>query len=298
MGLSEHLEKLHYLHRLGSYRSLKEAAPKLGISQAGLSKSLILLEEAVGTQLLVRSTRGIAFTQAGILLRTFAAELFAKVHQVEGELRRGSDPVVRRTVRLGTYDSIAVYFLPDLLSFLTEAHRGIQFDVHVDKSSRLQKMLHEDKLDIAIGVGIATTSPDVRILPLFNDLYGFYAKAGTVAKVTRQTPLLFSPFASDANGTTCEDYLRKALVRRRTIRNENFETLKSLTISGLGIGVLPQNVALPEIRKGNLVQTEVRGLPRTFGEHQITLGYSSQGAADLDWVREDMVRIARTWSPS
>ena len=298
MALSEHLEKLHHFHRLGSYRSLKEAAPKLGISQAGLSKSLILLEEAVGTQLLVRSTRGIAFTQAGVLLRTFAAELFAKVHQVEGELRRGSEPVVRRTVRLGTYDSIAVYFLPDLLSFLIEAHRGIQFDVHVDKSSQLQKMLHEGELDIAIGVGLATASPDVRTLPLFNDLYGFYVKAGAIAKVTRQTPLLFSPFASDGSGRTCEDYLSKALVRRRAIRNENFETLKSLTISGLGMGVLPQNVALPEIRKGNLIQTEVRGLPRTFGEHRITLGYSNRGADELDRVREDMVRIARTWSPT
>ena len=297
MNLFEHLEKLRHFHRLRPYKSFKEASRKIGISQAGISKSVAALEEVLCTKLIIRSTRGISLTQSGHILMDFAVDLFDRVLLVEGQIRkREISQVVNRKMMIGTYDSIAVYFLPELISYLSQVYPRFEFDITIDHSAKLQDFLLNGKLDIAIGVNLSSTHKEVVIESLFTDFYGFFVRPSALSSISLHTPILFHPHAQDASGKSCQQYLQRVLRHRRTIKNENFETIKSLTLSGIGIGVLPQNVALPEVKQGKLIQCEIYGFPKLFGSHQIRLGYMKQKHRDFDQVIEDVLRVARSWT--
>lgn len=65
-------------------RSISAAACQLGISQPALSESIARLERELGFPLLIRTSRGIEFTQAGAALAKYGRALAA---DVESELR-------------------------------------------------------------------------------------------------------------------------------------------------------------------------------------------------------------------
>jgi DNA-binding transcriptional LysR family regulator len=55
------------------------AAVRLGISKSMVSRQLVRLETELGVQLLTRSTRGAALTEAGAMFRDHAARVCAEV---------------------------------------------------------------------------------------------------------------------------------------------------------------------------------------------------------------------------
>lgn len=298
MSLAEHLEKIRYFHRLSNYRSLREGAAAMGISQAGLSKSIAALEDVLGVRLFVRSRDGLVLTKEGREVLVSSSKILGETAALETRLRSLSVASAPSVLRIGMYDSIAVYFFSELKAYLGTLYPQVDLQMTVDTSSALSSLVMNGELDLAIGVNLdRNLNTSVEFFTLFDDHYSFYVS--NRHDLDPQTlPFLIHARADDSFGKTVNTYLSPILKKRGVHRVFNFETLKTLTLQGIGIGVLPTQVAKPLVKLGTLVTIEVPKTKHLFGQHKIGFLATRRFLKSHRPFTDDIYRLGDRWSKS
>jgi DNA-binding transcriptional LysR family regulator len=295
MSLIEHLEKLRHFNRLSDFSSISEAARAMGISQAGLSKSVANLESILDTSLFVRSSKGLLLTPEGEILLKASRKILSDANAAEVTLQRLKASKVPKSVRLGMYDSIAIYFFQDLSKYLKEIYIDVSLSLLVDQSSALADAVVADRIDLAIGVNLVTRrQKGFEYFFLFHDFYSFYISATLQNDLQNQTSLLIFPEASDLNHVTVEEHL-SGLTSHVVHRIRNFETLKALVVQGLGIGILPTRVAMPLVQQKLLAPTRIPKAKTLFAQHEIGFIVADKFLARHRDFALDLVRLGQRW---
>ncbi len=266
------------------------------ISQAGLSKSISSLEAALGVKLFVRSRQGLSLTKEGIEVMGVAKVIMKEAQELEIRLSAMKTVASPDRLRIGMYDSVAVYFFPELANYLAVAHPRLTVELTVDTSSSLSAAILAGGLDLAVAANLGNhVRPGLEYLELFEDHYSFYVSV-TVGSDFSKLPLLIHPKAADSMGRTVEDHLAASFRRSRFHRVHNFETLKILTSQGLGIGVLPTQVARPLLKKNVLINAAVEKHRLHFGLHSIGLMVSKKFIQSYGDFSADIYRLGVRWS--
>jgi LysR family transcriptional activator of glutamate synthase operon len=94
------LRQLRYLDAVARRRSFTQAALDLHIAQSALSQQVGRLERELGVELLRRTTRRVAVTEAGELVLARARRALAEADAVRADLD-ALDGLARGTLRLG-----------------------------------------------------------------------------------------------------------------------------------------------------------------------------------------------------
>ena len=129
--------------------SFTQAAKQLGLSKSAISRRLSDLEERLGTQLILRTTRSLSLTEAGEALFQRAVGLLADWNEAEADTASESCALAGR-IRLAAPLSFGVEYLgPAILDFL-ERHPDLTFDI--DFSDRHIDLISEG-IDVAIRIG-------------------------------------------------------------------------------------------------------------------------------------------------
>lgn len=296
MALMEHLEKLRHFHKVAQHKSISEAAEGMGISQAGLSKSIAALEGVLGAALFLRSNQGLILTKEGELTLSAAKKILSEAYSLELNLRSLHAIKIPEKLRIGMYDSIAVYFFGDLISYLKTIYSGVQIELLVDTSANLVEAVKSDEVDLCIGVNFnARRVRKSEFFLLFEDSYSFYlsAKAETF---NASAPLILHPNAKDMDGISTEEHLRPLIARNGAHQVFNFETLKTLTAQGLGIGVLPNQVAKPLLAQRQLNQVQMPGVKNSFGRHNIGFLAAERFLLRHRDFANDIFRLGERWA--
>ena len=124
-----------------------EAAQRLDMLPSALGRNIRLLEEALGTRLFTRSTRRVALTENGVLLREEARKLLAHADAIMLQFRQNP----RRTqplLRVGTIDSAAIGLLPGLLQLFRQKFPDVEIQLFEDKTVHLLPKLKSGRLDL------------------------------------------------------------------------------------------------------------------------------------------------------
>lgn len=129
--------------------SLTSAADELGYTQSGLTHMMNSLEEELGIGLLVRNKSGVRLSAAGTELLPRLHAFVESAEQLEKEARRlqnndGS------TLRLGTYSSIALHWLPEILTRYRVTCPDVQVSLNMNGISDLFNAVRNDELDCAM----------------------------------------------------------------------------------------------------------------------------------------------------
>jgi DNA-binding transcriptional LysR family regulator len=127
--------------------SIAEAARAMNVSQPAMSKRLKNLEAVVGTELFVRSTRGVRLTAAGTQLYAVARRLLLSADTVH-ELITSSHTAV--PVRLGASPTSTESRLPPVLSELARGETPIVVELITANSSVIRELVVEGRCDIGI----------------------------------------------------------------------------------------------------------------------------------------------------
>src|SRR4051812_8184466 len=101
---------LTYFVEAATVLNLSRAAERLGISQPSLSLAIQRLEHAIGTELMLRSKKGVTLTQAGKLLLAHSRELLQKWESIKGRARASAQEV-SGAYTIGAHVSVALYSL-------------------------------------------------------------------------------------------------------------------------------------------------------------------------------------------
>lgn len=229
--------------------TIAAAAEREHIAAAAVSKRLTEIESLLGTQLLLRTNKGVEPTAAGVALLALARRALHELDQIPVQMQSYASGV-RGLVRVSASMSAITQFLPaDIQSFLAKyPHVQVQLEERI--SPAVTRAVAENAADL----GIFTTAPhDPQLETLA------YRHDRLVLCTPRNHALAAHDEASFANvvdeeivamhtGSAIGVLLARAagaVERSLRVRMQvtSFDALCMMIHCGLGVGVLPESVA-------------------------------------------------------
>ncbi|MFZ2315641.1 MAG: LysR family transcriptional regulator [Gammaproteobacteria bacterium] len=230
---------LSYFVELSSTLNFSRASERIGISQPSLSVAIKRLEQAIGTELFIRSKNGVTLTQAGKRLLSHTKQLLQLWDSVKTE-SLASHFEVQGNFTFGCHQSVALHMLPAFLPELLRKYPKLEIQLKHDLS---RKML-EGIINLSIDIGIIVNPikhPDLVIHKLYTDKVTFWQSTKkTVSRDQTEQAIICDP-----NMTQTEWLLKKIskTTMPRLITSSSLEVIASLTANQAGIGILPASVA-------------------------------------------------------
>jgi LysR family hydrogen peroxide-inducible transcriptional activator len=145
----------------------RDAAAGIGMSQPALSGAVSALEEALGVQLLERTTRKVLLSPAGERLAVRARAVLEAVGALMDEAAAVRAPFTG-VLRLGVIPTVAPYLLPTVLKLVHERYPELDLQVHEEQTSSLLEGLGAGRLDLLL-LAVPLGVPGVTELPLFDE---------------------------------------------------------------------------------------------------------------------------------
>ena len=141
-------KKLEALAAAAEQGSFTRAAELLGYTQSGLTHMMNSLEKDIGFPLLVRSRTGIRLSAAGQRVFPMIQDLLRADETLEREIRLIN---TRReeTIRVASYASIAMHWLPELIEQFRRVNSGVGVDVQMGSVEEVYRWVKEGKVDMA-----------------------------------------------------------------------------------------------------------------------------------------------------
>jgi LysR family nitrogen assimilation transcriptional regulator len=248
--------------------SVTRAASVLGVAQPALSQQIASLETEFKRQLLVRSARGVAPTEAGHILYRYAKVIQRKIDEARRNILEGEQELTGNvTIGLAPFSSASLLATP-LLAEVRRLHPGIVLHIFDSFGVPLSEMMLKGSMDMAILYG----DKSIRGLdykPLVREQFHLMAP---------RTMLPSDPWSAEISATELaqldlllpsrESFLRQAIERvcnevgahlRIVAEIHSQFTLASAITMGMGATVLPAQVAETLPGYNNLCSRPIAG---------------------------------------
>jgi molybdate transport repressor ModE-like protein len=244
------LTHLQYLQSIARHGSLSAAARALAVSQPTLTAAVQALERDLGTTLLYRHRSGVKLTDAGALVLRHASELLAQVERMTDAVR-GLERDDHGAFTLGCHESLGAYFLPGFLARFLQEAPGISLSLWNGTSSAVRDAVIAREVHFGLAVN-PLSHPDLVMIRLFHDAMDFMVLAPRAldADTPREAALqrmAETPIVHAARVTQSQELVQiiaqEFLVAPKLLACGDLELVKSLTLAGIGVGVLPRRVA-------------------------------------------------------
>ena len=247
---------------------VSSAAVRLGISKSMVSRRLVRLEAELGVQLLSRSTRGAALTEAGATFRDHAARISAEIDVAKETILPEGD--LRGRLRVAVPQTFgATHFAPMLAEL---ARRHPQLHIQTCYSDRFVDLIAEG-YDCAIRVGYLEDSNLIarRVGPIYGKLVA--SPAYVSAHGSPETPDELGAHEALMQGTEAWQLMdgdRTLTVRPQgRFKADNGIALVAAAAAGLGIAYLPDWLTQEHLASGALVPVMERYPPPPAGAYVI-----------------------------
>ncbi|MBX5155717.1 MULTISPECIES: LysR family transcriptional regulator [unclassified Rhizobium] len=262
------IEELRTFVEVADAGGVTSAARRLGISKSIVSRRLVRLEADLGVQLLARTTRGAALTEAGITFRDYAARVCAEIDAARETILPAGDLCGRLRVALPLSFG-PTHFAPVLADM---ARRHPQLHIDTSYSDRFVDLIAEG-FDCAIRVGFLPDSNLIakRVGPIYGKLVASpdYIKGnGSPAR-----PEDLAAHQALMQGTETWQFMdgdRIVTVHPRgRFKADNATALAAAALAGLGIAWIPDGITHQYVASGALVPVMTRYPPPPAGIYVI-----------------------------
>ncbi|MFD9904949.1 LysR substrate-binding domain-containing protein [Streptomyces sp. NPDC059063] len=166
-GKQPSLAQLRAFAAVAEHLHFRDAAAAIGMSQPALSGAVSALEEALGVQLLERTTRKVLLSPAGERLAVRAKAVLDEVESLLEEADAVKAPFTG-ALRLGVIPTVAPYLLPTVIALVHERYPDLDLQVHEEQTSSLLEGLAAGRLDLLL-LAVPLGVPGVTELPLFDE---------------------------------------------------------------------------------------------------------------------------------
>lgn len=273
--------------------NLGEAAARLHISRAAVSKAIKELERSLGQVLFDRSSKGMAATPAGLRVAKHARLLVNELRHLTDEV--ASAPAQGQALlRIGLPPFVAEHVAPAILARLAErGQRAVH--LHEGRLGPLIEQLLKGEVDavLALYAPRAVDAMDLSLLEIrpFLEVPIVVVAAPALGVPTRRVrwdallryPWVLPPASTHLRRSVDEMFTaRGAPPPAETIQSGSLAANVRLAAAGLGLAAVPLAAAQAEIAAGRLQVVDARpALPPTH----IALMYRKVSAIYLDGIR-------------
>ncbi|SMF00040.1 DNA-binding transcriptional regulator, LysR family [Tistlia consotensis] len=238
--------------RVAETGSFSAAARQLGVGQPAVSKSVAQLEARLGVRLLLRSTHGLATTEAGQRFCERARRALEEAEEAE-LAARGEGAGLSGRLRVSAATTFArMHVIPRLPAFL-ERHPALEMEVILD--DRMIDLV-EEGIDVSLRMGRLPDSTAVaRKLAVGG--HSLVASAGYLARAGE--PLSPAELADHAavvysrEGRTWafrRDGTEASVAMRPRLEVSAAEGVRAAVLAGLGLAVASDWMFAPELGSG------------------------------------------------
>ncbi|MGY0058794.1 hydrogen peroxide-inducible genes activator [Streptomyces sp. LZ34] len=161
------LSQLRAFAAVAEQLHFRDAAAAIGMSQPALSGAVAALEEALGVQLLERTTRKVLLSPAGERLAARARTVLEAVGALMEEAEAARAPFTG-VLRLGVIPTVAPYLLPTVLRLVHDRYPLLDLQVHEEQTASLLDGLAHGRLDLLL-LAVPLAASGVVELPLFDE---------------------------------------------------------------------------------------------------------------------------------
>jgi DNA-binding transcriptional LysR family regulator len=241
------IAQLRYFEAVARHRHFTRAAEELHVAQSALSRQVRRLEHELGVELLRRTTRSVAPTEAGRLVAARARAVLAEADSLRGEVDelRG---LVRGRVTVGAMLFGGELDIPAILASFSGAFPHVELEVREGIAQQMVERLGDGRLDVAFALELAQPEGIERLELSSEELVVATSRAHplaghgpmSVSALDGQVLLAFERGSSTRR--LVDQALAGAAVRARiAVEANDLALVRALAASGLGAAILPRS---------------------------------------------------------
>jgi DNA-binding transcriptional LysR family regulator len=226
------------------FLNFSRAAQELNIAQSAVSRQIKLLEESVGDQLIIRSSKKVILTEKGMIL-------LREIENFETKIQDIFFGHMNKIIRVGILQGLLETWFNDIMVEFTK-HSQHQLNVEVNSLEMLKKNLHEGKYDLIFTIE-NIQSELASSLKLFEEKMVLISKNEINLKEAHAYPWIVY---SD------QDHLFQLYKKRsqKIIVVNSITTILKLVKKGVGIAMIPDHT----LDQTGIKSYEVKGMPKQF----------------------------------
>jgi DNA-binding transcriptional LysR family regulator len=258
------LEDLRTFVEVADAAGVSPAARRLGVSKSIVSRRLLRLEAELGIQLLARTTRGAALTEAGVTFREHAARVCAEIDIARETILPAGD--LRGRLRIAAPLSLGPTVLAPVFAEMARRHPLLH--LHACYGDRFVDIVGEG-FDCAIRVGYLSDSNLIarHVGPIYGKLVAspdYIREHGAP-----ETPDELFTHEALMQGTETWQFIdgdkRISVHPQGRFKADNGTALAVAAAAGIGIAWLPHCLIEDQLASGALAPVMTRYPPPTAG---------------------------------
>jgi LysR family transcriptional regulator, low CO2-responsive transcriptional regulator len=275
-------------------KNFSRAASILYRTQPTLSQQIQRLEKEFGGKLFDRDFKAVRLTPAGATLLHYAEALLAlRTEALQAIAQTKQNP--RGSLRIGTNDATCLYVLPSAVAAFRHLYPHVRLNIYRNFSHKILEKVQEGSLEMGI-VSLPRTVKGLKVIPIFSaELKVLLPVDHYLAEKAEVTPqeISFCPLLVPKTGRTrkmIEDLLRPFKKNLQiSMELASVEIIKKYVAAGIGVSLLPEPFAQPEVAAGTLKLVSVQG-HNLFRE----LGVVYRRASPLSLPAKEFLDIVQT----
>lgn len=270
--------EIEYFLEVYNTKHISNAAIRLAITQPTLTQSLKKLEEKLGVDLFIRTKQGVLPTEAGRIFYSKATSLQETWEAICNDVHKTKNEISGK-FKVGCHTAVGSYALPPFLDALNREAPSLEINLVHDFSRKITERLIAYEIDMAYVIN-PVRHPDLVLVKLGDDKITFWKKKGLIQPPKR--------LLVDHGIPQIEILLGKAKSKFKDwsmLQSSSFELIKTLTMAGHGVGLLPARIATSN---SNLVSYG-EGLPIYHDE--IYLAYRKEILSSR--AGKELIRLAK-----
>jgi len=228
-------------------KNLTRGAERVHLAASSASHRMRLLEESIGTPLLLREPRGVSLTRAGESLLRHARQVFAQLEQMHADLAPYAKGV-RGHVSLWANTHATHTFLPDSLATFLQRHPQVSISLEEHTSPQVLMAVVRGEVEVGVVAG-AIEGAEVELIPYRADRLVLIAPLAHPLAAQASSPfaqVLDYPFVMLHSGSAIHTFTMNAaaaLGRHLEVRIQvrSFEAVCRMVSAGVGIGLVPRS---------------------------------------------------------
>ena len=260
------LRQLEIVRTVVEKGSFTAAARALNVSQSAVSRQVLLLEEELGEPVFLRLGRKVRLTTAGQALFDLSRRVISDINETTSGIR-DQQQTPAGTLHLGGGMTVCLHVFPALLKEFRRRQPRIDVKLTTGPTAQLLERLRSGALDIGL-LTLPVDGADLTQVPVMREeLLLVLPPAHKLARKRRLAPadlvnqswVLFEP-GSSTRRVIDSMFAAHGIRPRIILETENVEILKSFTMTGVGLTILPYQALAREARSGMLRIRRIQGV--------------------------------------
>lgn len=255
------LEYYKIFYYVGKMKSITLAAEELSVSQPAVSQAVRNLEEALGSPLFVRTSKGVRFTAEGEVLYSFVQRGYEYIRQGERKFKEMLD-LENGEIRIGASDMTLQFYLLEVLEKFHQQYPGIKVTVTNAPTPETLKHLLDGKIDFGVVSTPVISRHDWKIETVRKIEDVFVAGKNFIewkGKELSYRQLEELPVMCLEGTTSTRNYVDGFLAENNVVLHPEFELATSnmliqFAIKGFGIASVVKDFAADYLQTGELFE--------------------------------------------